>query len=239
MYSGTWPTAEPMPRSLMPCGQPKLSSTPSAPVSSTSGRIAFQLSSSHGTISETTSARSGQSRLTCLISRRLTCSGRSVISSMLLKPSSAPVGAADRAVARAVDVDDRRAFLAERLPDHAAPARLEGADDVVGLVGRRRRGQPERVGRLDADEVVAEVGHAHALPFERAVRGGSHSAASLAVLRRRRRSGRRRRAMQSPPAQTLAATCGLRRRPRCGRPASAIAGAAAVERSPRRSGRSP
>jgi hypothetical protein len=21
-YSGTWPTAEPMPRSLMPCGQP-------------------------------------------------------------------------------------------------------------------------------------------------------------------------------------------------------------------------
>ena len=39
MYSGTWPTAEPMPRSLIPCGQPKLSSTPSAPVSSTSGRI--------------------------------------------------------------------------------------------------------------------------------------------------------------------------------------------------------
>ena len=42
MYSGTWPTAAPMPRSLMPCGQPKLSSMPSAPVSSTSGRIAFQ-----------------------------------------------------------------------------------------------------------------------------------------------------------------------------------------------------
>ena len=39
MYSGTCPTAEPMPRSLIPCGQPKLSSTPSAPVSSTSGRI--------------------------------------------------------------------------------------------------------------------------------------------------------------------------------------------------------
>ena len=29
-YSGTWPTAEPMPRSHMPCGQPKLSSSPSA-----------------------------------------------------------------------------------------------------------------------------------------------------------------------------------------------------------------
>ena len=87
MYSGTWPTAEPMPRSDMPCGQPKLSSTASAPVSSTRARIAFQLSSVQGTISETTSARSGQSRLTCLISCRLTSSGRSVISSMLLKPA--------------------------------------------------------------------------------------------------------------------------------------------------------
>jgi hypothetical protein len=29
--SGFWPTAEPMPRSHMPCGQPKFSSTPSAP----------------------------------------------------------------------------------------------------------------------------------------------------------------------------------------------------------------
>ena len=86
MYSGTWPTAEPMPRSDMPCGQPKFSSTPSQSVSSTRARIAFQFSSSHGTMSETTMARSGQSRLTCVISRRLISSGRSVISSMLLKP---------------------------------------------------------------------------------------------------------------------------------------------------------
>ena len=85
-YSGTWPTAEPMPRSDMPCGQPKFSSTPSAPVSSTRARIAFQLSSVQGTISETSSARSGQLRLTSLISRRFTSSGRSVISSILLKP---------------------------------------------------------------------------------------------------------------------------------------------------------
>ena len=88
MYSGTCPTAEPMPRSLIPCGQPKLSSTPSAPVSSTSGRIDFHDASSQGTISDTTIARSGQSRLTALISRRFTSSGRSVISSMLLRPSS-------------------------------------------------------------------------------------------------------------------------------------------------------
>ena len=40
-----------------------------------------------GTISETTSARSGQRRLTSAISSRLICSGRSVMSSMLLKPS--------------------------------------------------------------------------------------------------------------------------------------------------------
>ena len=87
-YSGTWPTAAPMPRSLMPCGQPKLSSMPSAPVSSTSGRMAFQASSSHGTMIEATTARSGQSFLTCLISRRLVCRSRSVMSSMLLKPRS-------------------------------------------------------------------------------------------------------------------------------------------------------
>ena len=107
--------------------------------------------SSHGTISETTSARSGQSRLTCLISRRLTSSGRSVISSMLLRPMQPAVAGMDRAIARTGDVDDRR-VLAERLPDHAAPARLEGAHDVVVLVGRRRRGEPERVRRFDADE---------------------------------------------------------------------------------------
>ena len=41
-YSGTWPTAEPIPRSDMPWGQPKLSSTPSHSVSSTRARIAFQ-----------------------------------------------------------------------------------------------------------------------------------------------------------------------------------------------------
>jgi hypothetical protein len=88
IYSGTWPTAEPMPRSDMPCGQPKFNSMPSAPVSSTSGRIAFQLSSTHGTISDTTIARSGQSFFTCLISRRFTWRSRSVMSSMLFSPSS-------------------------------------------------------------------------------------------------------------------------------------------------------
>jgi hypothetical protein len=81
-----WPTAEPMPRSLMPCGQPKLSSTPSQPVSSTFLRTLRQSSSVQGTISEAITARSGQSRFTWRISSRFTCSGRSEMSSMLLKP---------------------------------------------------------------------------------------------------------------------------------------------------------
>jgi hypothetical protein len=77
-----------MPRSLIPCGQPKFSSTPSASVSSTSFRIARHDSSSQGTMRLTTIALSGQSRFTFLISCRFTCSGRSVISSMLLSPRS-------------------------------------------------------------------------------------------------------------------------------------------------------
>ena len=85
-YSGTWPTAAPMPRSGMPWGQPKFSSMPSAPVASTSGRMYFHDSSTQGTISDTISARSGQSFFTWAISRRLISSERSVISSMLLIP---------------------------------------------------------------------------------------------------------------------------------------------------------
>jgi len=46
----------------------------------------FQLCSSQGTMSETIMARSGQLRLTRLISSRLVCSGRSVMSSMLFSP---------------------------------------------------------------------------------------------------------------------------------------------------------
>ncbi len=88
MYSGTWPTAAPMPRSLMPCGQPKLSSMPSAPVSTRRAKMAFHADSVHGTIKDTIIARSGQLRLTSVISRRLSSRSRSVISSMLLKPSS-------------------------------------------------------------------------------------------------------------------------------------------------------
>ena len=159
MYSGTWPTAAPMPRSLMPCGQPKLSSTPSAPVSSTRTRIAFHALSVHGTISETTSARSGQLRLTSAISSRLVCKRPVGDELDVVEAEHAPIWRQQGAVARTVDVDDRWPVFAERLPDHAAPAGLEGAVDVVGLVGGRRRCEPERVRAGDAREGVAQVGH--------------------------------------------------------------------------------
>ena len=84
--SGSCPTAEPMPRSHMPCGQPKLSSSPSAPVSTVRRMISRQ-SSRDSTMSETISARSGYLLFTSRISRRFTSSGRSVMSSMLLNPT--------------------------------------------------------------------------------------------------------------------------------------------------------
>ena len=53
--SGSCPTAEPMPRSHMPCGQPKLSSSPSRRCRSRALMISRQ-SSFDSTISETITA---------------------------------------------------------------------------------------------------------------------------------------------------------------------------------------
>jgi hypothetical protein len=55
-YSGTCPTAEPMPRSLMPCGQPKFSSRPSAPAPSARFTISCQTSRFDSTISDAITA---------------------------------------------------------------------------------------------------------------------------------------------------------------------------------------
>jgi len=63
-----------------------------------------------------------------------------------------------RGVTRAVDVDHRWVF-AERLPHHAAPARLEGAGDVDLLVGGWCGREPEGVGTLDAQKIAANVCH--------------------------------------------------------------------------------
>ena len=78
----------------------------------------------------------------------------------------APVGSVDRGVARAGHVDDRRPRFAERLPHDAAPAGAEGALDIDFAVGRRRRGEPERVGRFDAEEIGAQIGHRFGSSFQ-------------------------------------------------------------------------
>ena len=52
----------------------------------------------------------------------------------------------DRRIAR-TDVDDR---LAERLPDRAAPAGVEGAHHLIAAIGGRSGSQPERIRAPDA-----------------------------------------------------------------------------------------
>ena len=81
----------------------------------------------------------------------------------VVQPEQAPVRAPDRAVAWPADIDDMR-IETERLPHDTAPAGLEGADDIIFLVGRRRRSQPEGIRGFDAYEVVSQVSHC-VLPF--------------------------------------------------------------------------
>ena len=83
---GSCPTALPMPRSHMPCGQPKFSSRPSAPASMLRLIRSFH-SASVSTISDTMIGFFGKSFFVSVISRRFVSIGRSVISSMLLKPA--------------------------------------------------------------------------------------------------------------------------------------------------------
>ena len=64
IYSGTCPTAAPMPRSDIPCGQPKFNSKPSTPASSIMGTSFAQDASFIGNITDATRALSGQSLLT-------------------------------------------------------------------------------------------------------------------------------------------------------------------------------
>ena len=88
MYSGTCPTALPIPRSDMPCGQPKFSSTPSATgvFHQRQNELPWLLFAGHHQ-RHYHRAVWIQSRLTALISCKLVSSGRSVINSMLLRPN--------------------------------------------------------------------------------------------------------------------------------------------------------
>ena len=81
----------------------------------------------------------------------------------VVQSEQAPVSTPDRAVAWPADIDDMR-IESKCLPNNTAPSGLEGADDVIFLVGRRRRSQPEGIGGFDAYEVVSQVSHC-VLPF--------------------------------------------------------------------------
>ena len=142
VYSGTWPTAAPIPRSLMPCGQPKFNSTPSQPVSLSSLMAFCHVSFLDSTISETTTTFFGYFFFVSLISRMLVSHGRAVMSSMLLKPIMR-VGTVIEGPEAGVDVDDR---VAERFPHRATPAEVERALDLGAAVGGRSAGEPEWVG---------------------------------------------------------------------------------------------
>ena len=48
---------------------------------------------------------------------------------------------------------------AQCFPDNAAPAGFEGAQHIDLFVGRRRAGQPERVGAVDAEEIGMKTSH--------------------------------------------------------------------------------
>ena len=53
--------------------------------------------------------------------------------------------------------------LADRLPHGSSPTGVEGFHHLIGAVGRRARSQPERIRRVYATEVDAEIRHARLL----------------------------------------------------------------------------
>ena len=77
----------------------------------------------------------------------------------VVEPQQTAVSPIDGPIAGAVHVDDRRTFGAQGFPDHTTPSSLKGAADVVFLVRGRRRGQPERIGGADPQEVTCQIGH--------------------------------------------------------------------------------
>ena len=132
-------------RSHMPCGQPKFSSMPSQPVSSTAaGCVPALLVQRHHQADHHRAIRPVALDLFDLVEVHLQ---RPVGDQLdIVEARHALCRCSRQRAVAADDIDDRRVF-AERLPHHAAPARLERAHHVVRLVGRRRGGEPERVGR--------------------------------------------------------------------------------------------
>ena len=176
----------------MPCGQPKLSSMPSAPVSCVCLVISCQASRCRFHHQRDEERPVGISLLdpgdfSEIHFQRAIGDQLDIIEAHHLSPV-----VIDRAIARR-DVDDRLAR--DRLPDRAAPAGVERAADLVFGIGRRGGGQPERIRRLDAAEFDRQVGHAHVRFLEkvyRAVSTGMDSPAPRSFHPARRRRLRRR-----------------------------------------------
>ena len=118
--------------------------------------------------------------------------GRSLMSSILLKPIIFTLLQIDRAVARA-GVDDR---LADRFPDRAAPAGVERAHDLPAGVRGRPGGQPERVGAGDSGKVDFQVCHESDL----SLRATFRAAGNFVRLRARPSHASRPRAAAMPSA---------------------------------------
>ncbi len=108
-------------------------------------------------------------------------------------------GEVDGGVAGA-DVGDG---LADGLPDGSAPASVEGAHDLLAAVGGRSGGEPEGVGRVDAEEAAADVSHAVGLHkhFRRMIAAAMPRAARLPSATASTTS--RPPLTQSPPAKYL------------------------------------
>ena len=152
--SGFWPTAEPMPRSHMPWGQPKFSSIPSAPQSAERLTKSCQFSR----VSTMSEAMTGVVRPAFFHFGDLAEIGfrRAIADQLDVVEADHPhVAVIDRGVTRG-DVADR---VADRFPNDAAPAGFEGAMRLVSGVGRRAGGDPERVGGFDAGEIGGKISH--------------------------------------------------------------------------------
>ena len=129
-----------MPRSHMPCGQPKFSSIPSAPA------IGGALHEIVPVLARVDHERGddGVIRPTLFHFRDLAevGLGRAVADQLdVVQADHAHVAVVDRGVARG-DIEDR---VADRFPDDAAPAGFEGAMGLVSGVAGRPGGDPERV----------------------------------------------------------------------------------------------
>ena len=169
-YSGTWPTAEPMPRSrhAVRAAEIELDAVAFGLLDAGEDRLPRLLVAGHHQRDDQRAVGPGALDLLDLLQIDLEVAVGDELD--VVERDQPPVGPVDRAVARARHVDDRRPGLAERLPHHAAPAGAEGALDIDLAVGRRGGGEPERIGRLDAEEVGAEIGHGTlAFQFRRAM----------------------------------------------------------------------